>query len=206
MNRIFIIPLLLCAVLLFQACIEPCETQSFYFAGDTITFPIDVATVRRKNEELKLTPNYPLLYQEKGDTLKGLRFSTFEEDRFAPDRDDDHERVFLGADVVDTLGKGIYSYCYYLPDTAYDETFRYLVGLYGKRYQKKGPTEYSSRVYYVWDLSDCTRLVCSLIPISPTVGSWTERKTTFVEFVHRLDDREIDNTVHLGGPIGSPFD
>ena len=47
----------MCLLLLLCGCTKPCETQSFYFAQDTITFPTDVKTIMKKYQDVESAVN-----------------------------------------------------------------------------------------------------------------------------------------------------
>lgn len=107
-----------------HACYLPCETQSFYFGKDTIVFPTDVVTVRQTISGIQTAPRGDLLFRMKADTLLSLRYSYFSEDRFTPDGEDGYVKNAKGYEIPDTLGKGIYSYAYYMPQKDFNSTLR----------------------------------------------------------------------------------
>ena len=100
----------MCLLLLLCGCTKPCETQSFYFAQDTITFPTDVKTIMKKYQDVESAVNSTILLRQQGDTALRYYYSPFEEDRFAPDGDDSTIENYQGVEVRDTLGKGCLFY------------------------------------------------------------------------------------------------
>ena len=190
--------------LLFHGCFAPCETQTFRFGDHTIEFPIDVGTIKSKMPDVQLIPNSFLLTKAMEDTLIHIWYSPYTEDELAPDGEDGKILNDKGVEVMDTLGKGIYNYCFYLPEAAYDSTLRYLEQTYGTTYDRR-MEQYSRVPYYVWILTDCTKLVFARLRnhyTDTTLGD----KVTYVAFSHRLTDHQIDLSIVNSGYKGKTFD
>jgi hypothetical protein len=189
----------------FHSCVTPCETQTFRFGEHTIEFPIDVATIKSRIPDVQMIPKSYLLAKTMEDTLIHIWYSSYTDHRFAPDGEDTKILNDKGVEVTDTLGKGIYNYCFYLPETAYDSTLRYLEQTYGTTYDKR-MVQYSRVPYYVWTLTDCTKLVFACLrnhyPDQIALGN----KVTYVAFSHRLTDHEIDLSIVNSGFRGKTFD
>jgi hypothetical protein len=201
--------LIVLAAMFASACTIPCETQTFRFGGYTIEYPIDVRAILQKYHEGSLDAKYlnsGLLIDTQRDTTLLMHFNlAYKKDQFAPDGEDADIVNKKGVNVTDTLGKGIYNYCFLLPNAAYDSTLRYLEQTYGTKYDRR-MEQYSKVPYYVWELSDCTKLIFASVAYQLSDGLYKEgEKVTFVSFAYRLTEREIAHSVGYLGDMGEPF-